>query len=169
MSMSKILLPEYDHEMAVTRRVLERVPEDQLDFKPHPKSMSMRRLANHIAEIAYWGFTVLDDESFDVAPPDGPAYVSPDLGTRQEILEHFDTNVAKTRALLEKLPDEALRPTWSLLRNGQPVIAMPRGTVWRGFIVSHTIHHRAQLGVYLRMSGQPVPSMYGPSADEQGM
>jgi uncharacterized damage-inducible protein DinB len=169
MSMSKALLPEYDHEMAITRRVLERVPEDQLDFKPHPKSMSMRRLANHLAEIAYWGSTVLGGDNFDVAPPDGPAYVSPNLSTRKELLDHFDTNVAKTRALLEKLEDEAWRPTWSLLRNGEPMIAMPRAAMWRGFIMGHTIHHRAQLAVYLRLTDQPVPSIYGPSADEQGM
>jgi uncharacterized damage-inducible protein DinB len=153
--------------MKNTRRVLERVPDDRLSWQPHPKSMSMGRLATHLAELANWGGTILGGDSFDIAPPGGQGYKPRTAESRQEILDLFDANVAATRALLERVEDETLGQPWSLLRGGAPIFTLPKAAVLRSMIFSHVIHHRGQLTVYLRLNDQPVPSIYGPSADEQ--
>ncbi len=169
MPLNQIILPEFDHEMANTRRVLERVPEDRLTFKPHPKSFDLRALATHVAQIPEWGVETLTKESFDVAPPGAPPYQPPQYNTRQEILDHFDAAVKKTRTIIEGISDESLMQSWSLLQGGNVLFTMPRGAVLRSMIMNHLIHHRAQLTVYLRMNDVPVPAIYGPSADEQTM
>lgn len=166
MSLSKSLLPEFDQEMASTRRVLERVPEDQLGWKPHEKSMSLGRLASHVAEMLRWAEVTVREDSFDVAPPEGAGYQAADLGSRQEILDLFDRGVATTRSLLEGAEDATLMQPWSLKKGGEAMFTMPKIAVLRGMVMNHIIHHRGQLSVYLRLTGAPVPAIYGPSADE---
>lgn len=160
--LSKALLPEFDHEMQTTRRTLERVPEDKLAWKPHEKSMSMGQLATHLATINHWAESIMATESFDTstAPP------SPQLKSRSEILSAFDANVASARKAIAAATDGELLKPWSLISAGKTIFSLPRIATLRSFIFSHVIHHRGQLSVYLRLNNVPVPSIYGPSADE---
>ena len=158
------ILAEYDHEMATTRRTLERVPEDKSDWKPHEKSMSMGRLAGHLAELPALGLRSLQSDSFDVRAPGRPAPFV--MTSRAELLGLFDKNVAAARAAIAVASDEDLMKNWSLLADGKPMFSLPRVAVLRTFCISHTVHHRAQLGVYLRLNNVPVPHVYGPSADD---
>lgn len=169
MSISQSLLPELDQETASTRKTLERVPADKLDYKPHEKSMSMGRLAQHIVEMTGWGSTTLTTSSFDIAPPGQPPYQPPPIESVQQLLEDFDKGAASLREALATASDESLMQPWSLLAGGKPLFTMPRIAVVRAMIMNHLIHHRAQLGVYLRLNDIPVPSIYGPSADEGQM
>jgi uncharacterized damage-inducible protein DinB len=162
------LLPEFDHEMANTRKVLERCPEDKYGWKPHPKSFSMGSLATHIANMTGWTVDVIEKDSFDFAPPGAPPYKEEPVTSRQELLAAFDKQAAAARAALATASDEHLAKTWSLLGGGVTVFSMPRMVCIRSFVMNHTIHHRAQLTVYLRLNDVPVPAIYGPSADEQG-
>jgi len=156
------LLPEFDHEMAVTRKLLERVPEDRFDWKPHPKSYSLGQLAQHVATIPMWGGVTLNQSEIDIGGSERP----PQAGTRAAVLAIFDGHVATTRAALAGKSDAELMAPWALKNSGHVVFSMPKAAVWRSFVMSHLIHHRAQLGVYLRMQDVPLPSTYGPSADE---
>jgi uncharacterized damage-inducible protein DinB len=167
MPITQALLPEFDHEMANTRKALERVPEDKFAWKPHEKSMALGRLATHIAELPGWIPQTLESESFDVAPPGAPPFQPKTAGSRAEILEIFDKNVAAARAAIGGASDAQWMVRWTLLRGGQAMFSLPRIAVFRGMMMNHTIHHRAQLGVYLRLNDVPVPALYGPSADEQ--
>lgn len=162
MPIADSLLPEFDHEMTVTRKLLERVPDDRLAWKPHQKSMSLGQLAQHVATIPRWGDVTLSRTEFDLAsePPPAP------LGSRAEMLAVFDRHVAAARAALVGKGDGEMTAAWALKRGGGTIFSMPRTAVWRSFVMSHLIHHRAQLGVYLRMHDVPLPSIYGPSADE---
>ena len=157
------LLPEFDHEMANTRKMLERVPVDKLDWKPDPKSMSLGRLAGHVAEMPGWGAMTMNTDSLDVGLGNFKALVAK---SQEQLVAEFDKNVASARAALEAASDESLMQPWSLLVKGTPMFTMPRIGVIRAMVMNHVIHHRAQLGVYYRLTGVPVPGMYGPSADE---
>jgi len=163
--LNQAILPEFDHEMANTRKSLERVPENKLNFKPHAKSMSLGALATHLATINHWTEAIMGTDSFDVstAPP------TPELKSRAELLAAFDKNTATARNAIAGATDAQLTKPWSLLSKGQTIFTLPRIAVLRSFILNHTIHHRAQLGVYLRLNDIPVPSIYGPSADEGNM
>jgi uncharacterized damage-inducible protein DinB len=165
-SYAETILPEFDREMASTRKVLERVPEDKLDWKPHPKSNTIGWNANHIADLPGWATSILTQPSFDFAPVGGKRWESPKLRTRREILDLFDRNVANVRKLIAQVKDEDMSKMWSLLSGGNPIFTMPRAAVMRGFVLSHIIHHRAILCVYLRINDVPVPGMYGPSGEE---
>ena len=169
MAMKDTLLPEFDHEMATTRRHLERVPQDKLGWKPHEKSGTMGWLAGHIADIPEWAVLGITQDSVDLAP--GGVHVPQPAppASREALLQAFDKNVAAARAAIAGVEDERLGQPWSLLMDGKPILTMPRLGVLRSFVMNHGIHHRAQLGVYLRLNGVPVPSTYGPSADETGM
>jgi uncharacterized damage-inducible protein DinB len=167
MAMNQALLGELDHEMAGTRRTLERVPDEKLNWKPHPKSFSMGDLAAHLAEMPVWASVTLEQDSFDVNPPGGSTYQRPNLKSRKEILDTFDKNLEAARAILARTTDEQLMKPWSLLNAGKATMTLPKIAVFRSFILNHNIHHRAQLGVYLRLNDIPVPSLYGPSADER--
>lgn len=169
MSISASLLPEFDQETAGTRKTLERLPEDKLDWRPHPKSMTMAGLATHIANMMNWGIITLTQDSFDVQPPGSAPYRETPIQSRAELLEKFDANAASFRAALAATSDEAMMTNWSLLAGGNVMFTMPRVAVIRGMIFNHIIHHRAQLCVYYRMNDVPVPSLYGPSADEGAM
>ncbi len=159
------LLPEFDHEMTLTRKVLERVPDDRLDWKPHAKSYAAGQLAQHLATIPLWGTLTLSQSDVDLAgmPPLEP------LKTRKDILALFDGHAASARAALVDKSDAELKAQWALKRDGHVIFSMPKHAVWRSFVISHLIHHRAQLGLYLRLLDVPVPSTYGPSADEGGL
>ena len=167
MKLNETLLPEIDHEMKTTRRVLERVDENQLGWKPHEKSMSLGRLASHLAELPSFAVAIMNGAIFDVAPPGGKSTIKPaNAATRDEILELFDKNVAAARQAIAEADNEALMENWSLLKGGEPVFTLPKIAAVRSMLLSHTIHHRGQLTVYLRQTGSQVPSVYGPSADE---
>lgn len=166
-TISESMLPEFDHEMANTRRMLERVPDMQGAFTPHPKSMTLARLAGHVAQLPMWGITTLGHDEFDLRP-DGPAAFTPyQFTSTAEALKYFDENVRQLRALLVNASDETMARPWSLKNQGQVIFTMPKTAVMRSFVMNHLIHHRGQLGIYLRMNNVPIPGMYGPSADEQ--
>ena len=166
MSYAETLLPEFDQEMASTRKVLERIPDDKLDWKAHPKSHTIGWNANHVADIPNWVVPALTRPSLDLDPVDGPRYEFPALTSRQAILELFDRNVAAARKAIAEVKDEEMGHIWELSRAGQVFFTMPRSAVVRGFVLNHLIHHRAHLCVYLRLNDIPVPGMYGPSGDE---
>lgn len=166
MSYAELILPEFEQEMANTRKVLEQVPDDKLDWKPHPKSNTIGWVANHLAEIVGWVEGTFASPMWDLAPEGGEPYKSPALGSRDEILALFDQGVAKARQAIKAATDEAVREMWSLTEGGKTLMEMPRGVCIRGFVLNHTIHHRAILCVYLRLNDIPVPGMYGPSGDE---
>jgi uncharacterized damage-inducible protein DinB len=169
MSISETLLPEYDQEMANTRKVLACVPDGKWDYKPHEKSMALGRLAGHVAELPSWALHTIRVDRLDLTPVDGPGF-QPFLATSQkELLETFDKNVAEARAAIAGATDEHLAQVWSLIYRGQTVLSMPRAAVLRSSVMNHLIHHRSQLGVYLRMNNVAIPGMYGPSADEGKM
>jgi uncharacterized damage-inducible protein DinB len=163
MSIAQALLPEFDYEMANTRKTLERIPENQLDFKPDPKSMPLGRLAGHITEMVGWGGTTLTTESLNMDPS---TYTPMVATSRAQLLAEFDKNVASTRAALAGASDQSMLAPWTLSMKGDPMFTMPRVGVIRSMIMNHVIHHRAQMTVYLRLTGVPVPALYGPSADE---
>ena len=168
MSISKMILPEFEHEMANTRKTLERVPDDKFSWKPHEKSMTLGGLATHLANIPSWTKNTFEADELDIAPPGSPPYKLEEAKSTADLLEAFDKNVASARAALENATDENWQGKWSLLMTGKPIFTLPRPAVMRGFVMNHLIHHRAQLGVYLRLLDVPVPSIYGPSADEGG-
>ena len=162
MALKDGLLAEYDHEMGTTRKLLERIPDDKLAWKPHEKSMTLGELATHLGNIPTWGATILNESSFDLAgaPSNMMAKTS-----RPEIVAFFDASTKNTRMMMDK-DDAAYMVPWSLKRGGQDMFSMPRIAAFRSFVLSHTIHHRGQLSVYLRINQIPVPAIYGPSADE---
>lgn len=159
----EMLTQEFEHECKITRRLLDRLPEDKFGWKPHEKSMSLARLSCHLTELAGWVGPSLDQDelSFD------PATFKPWLAaTRQEVLDVFDKNVAASLEVLKRQTDAVLGQGWTLKMVDKVMLQMPKGAVMRGFVLSHMIHHRGQLSVYLRLLNVPVPSIYGPSADE---
>ncbi len=168
MSIAKSMLPEFDQEMAGTRKTLERIPDDKLEWKAHPKSNTIGWVAAHLAEIPGWVQGILEQDAWDINPVGGEPYRTPQVASRQQVLEIFDRNVAAARKSLEGATDEALMKPWSLVSGGQALFTMPRIAVLRGFVFNHTIHHRAHLCVYLRLNDIPVPALYGPSGDESG-
>jgi uncharacterized damage-inducible protein DinB len=165
MGLSTALLPEFDHEMDNTRKTLERVPDDKFAWTPHEKSMPMGALAGHLANLPSWGSLTVGSDSFDLAPGGEPVKSAP-LNSSEEVLAAFDENVAATRAAIAGASDEELFKPWSLLSNGSTIMTLPKIAVLRNFVMNHLIHHRAQLGVYLRLNDIAVPAIYGPSADE---
>jgi uncharacterized damage-inducible protein DinB len=162
MAIKDALLADYDHEMGTTRRLLERVPDDKLAWRPHDKSRSMGDLATHVSRIPSWGGIILNGQSFDLsdAPPDEAA-----LASRRAILASFNETSARTRASMDKIDGE-YNALWTLKRGGQQVFSVPRVAAFRSFVLHHIIHHRGQLSVYLRLNDILVPAIYGPSADE---
>jgi uncharacterized damage-inducible protein DinB len=167
MTIAETLLPEFDREMGVTRRLLERLPDGRFDWQPHPRSMSLGRLAEHLAELPGWGTTTIQKDGIDGAVNARPAgYTAP--ATTQAVLAMFDANVVEARKALAGRTDTDLAAMWTLSVAGKQIFSMPKAAVLRGFVLSHLIHHRGQLTVYLRMLDVPLPSVYGPSADEQG-
>jgi uncharacterized damage-inducible protein DinB len=167
MPISALLLPEFDAEIATTRRVLERVPDDRIEWKPHEKAFPMGHLAQLVAMIPGWTTFVVTRSEFDIAPKEGPTAVY-QFQPVSALLALFDKSVADARPLLAGVTDEALQEPWTLKAAGQVVNTMSRYMVLRTLMLNHLVHHRAQLGVYLRLTEQKVPQMYGPTADEKG-
>jgi uncharacterized damage-inducible protein DinB len=169
MAISQALLPEFDAEMANTRKTLERVPADKFGWKPHQKSFTMGALALHLATMAGWAKDTMEKDTFDIAPVGGQPYQPPKAETTAELLALYDKGIASARAALAGASDEHFMKPWSLLSGGKTIMTLPRVAVIRTFVMNHCIHHRAQLGVYLRLNDIAVPSIYGPSADEGQM
>ncbi|HYM13701.1 MAG TPA: DinB family protein [Bryobacterales bacterium] len=166
MKISDALLPEFDQEMAHTRRTLERIPEDKLAWKPHEKSMTLGRLAGHVAELPGFATTAIQTNSLNLSSGEYKPVVAT---SRRQIVEVFDQKVAEARAAIAGASDEHFLQPWSLEYQGKTLFTLPRVGVVRAMTLNHIIHHRAQLGVYLRLNDVPVPAIYGPSADESGM
>jgi uncharacterized damage-inducible protein DinB len=156
-------LPEFDNEMVSTRKLLANLPEDKLDYQPHPKSMKLGRLAGHIAEMAGWIAELPGKDSLDIPPDWKPTTAT----SKEQLLAAFDANVAKGRAALASLSDEELQQPWSLIFGGHKAFTLPKMAVVRNVVLNHIIHHRGQLGVYYRLNDVAVPGMYGPSADDK--
>jgi uncharacterized damage-inducible protein DinB len=163
MPIADMLLPEFDHEMATTRKLLERVPDGHFDWKPHGKSFSLGQLAQHVATLPWWGEVTLQQTEFDVAANPQLAPVA----TCAALLDMFDRHRAATRQALTGKTDAELMAPWALKNGAATVFSMPKVTVWRSFVMNHLVHHRGQLSVYLRLQDVPLPAMYGPTADEQ--
>jgi uncharacterized damage-inducible protein DinB len=168
-TISESLLPEYDHEMKVTRTCIERVPDAKWDWAPHEKSMTLGRLASHLVDSLDWATASLTTTEFDIAPPGAPPFEPAFFKNTKETLAEFDKRAATTRQAIERSTDQDLFQDWSLLKGGQKIFTMPRAAILRSFLMNHNIHHRGQLSVYLRLCNVPVPSIYGPSADEGSM
>ncbi len=166
MSIAQSFLAEFDQEMANTRKMLELVPEENFEFAPHEKSMKLGRLAGHIAEMPNWGVPTVTATELDIHPVDGPAFEAFIPSTREEVLAAFDKNIASAKEAIAGASDEDLMVPWSLLAGGNVLFTMARIAVLKSMILNHIIHHRAQLGVYLRMNDVAIPGMYGPSADD---
>ena len=165
MPIAQALLPEFDHEMKTTRSVLERIPDAKATFRPHPKSTALGQLGAHLANIPVWATMALTRTEFDSAPPGGPPFAPPGFETVADVLQRFDANVAAARAELAAATDAELMAPWSLKRAGATIFTLPRAAVIRSMALSHMIHHRGQLTVYLRLCDVPLPSVYGPTAD----
>ena len=161
MSFSETYVPEFDHEMANTRKLLECVPDGKFGWKPHAKSMSLGRLATHVAELVEWGAHVVNHDKLDLGAGTQP----PEPTTKAGLIEMMDRNVAASRRAIAGATDEHLAQNWALVYGGQTIFAMPRAQVLRTVALNHIIHHRGQLSVYLRLLDVPIPGMYGPSAD----
>jgi len=162
MTISEALLPEFDQEMTSTRKTLERVP-DKPDFAPHPKSMPLGKLAPHVAQLAGFGLSVLDTPQLDFS---AGTYKPLPFESAAQLVRVFDEGAAKVRRALIDTPDEAWKANWKLAFEGHAIFEGPRFLAYREMFLNHLVHHRAQLGVYLRLNGVPVPAIYGPSADE---
>lgn len=164
MSLSELLLPEFDAEMKTTRTMLERVPEDKGDFTPHPKSMPLNKLAPHVAELAGFGLTILTTPELDFSKSSRQPVP---FESANQLVKVLDEGAAKVRAALKNTPDEAWTQNWKLSFQGKPIFDGSRFMAYRQMFINHLVHHRAQLGVYLRLNDKPLPSTYGPSADDR--
>lgn len=166
MSIAQSLLPEFDHEFATLRKTLERVPDGRWAYTPHAKSMDLGRLSGHLAELAGWVNSTIEHAELDFAKMDYKPFIPTSTA---ELVAKLDATVAKARAAIAGASDAALMQPWSLRQGDKVFFTMPKVAVLRSFVMNHMIHHRAQLGVYLRLNDIPVPSTYGPSADEGQM
>lgn len=164
MAIVEAMMREFDREASSTRALLERLPEDGLDWKPHEKSMALDLLASHLGEIPRWGVRTINEEGIDIDPD---SYQPTVKKTRDEILAFFDENLKAFKTAMTATNDGVLMQPWTLKRSGQKVMSMPKVAVLRAWIFNHMIHHRGQLSVYLRLKDVPLPQTYGPSADER--
>jgi uncharacterized damage-inducible protein DinB len=164
MSMKDLFLSEFDEEIKKTRVTLERVPADKKDFVPHAKSMPMGRLAAHVAQLAGFGLTILTTPEHDFSKGSQKP-----LGfeSSAQVVQILDEGAAKVRAALQNTSDDAWKETWKLSFQGQPIFGGSRFLAYREMFLNHLVHHRAQLGVYLRLNDVPVPATFGPSADDR--
>lgn len=165
MTIADILLPEFDREMALTRRLLERVPDGRGDWKPHPRSMALGRLTEHLVDLPTWARETIERDSLDASV--GQPVSDQEALSRGALLARFDQHCAAARAALVGRSNAELMAPWTLRVGGKTLFTMPKATVLRAMVLNHLIHHRGQLTVYLRMHDVALPSMYGPSGDEE--
>jgi uncharacterized damage-inducible protein DinB len=165
MALVDALLPEFDREIATTRRLLDRLPDGRLTWQPHPKSMTLAALSEHLGTLGVWGRLTLQQPAVDLEAMTRPPDYQP-LASKATILVHFDTEMASARAALVGKSDAELMAPWTLRRGTHEFFTMPKASCWRTFVMNHLIHHRGQLSVYLRELDVALPSIYGPSADE---
>jgi uncharacterized damage-inducible protein DinB len=163
MTIAETLLLDYDAEIKNTRRLLERIPEDKPEWRPHPKSMPMGRLAVHVARLPMFGSTILTTDELDMATAKFPSLV---FEGREKLLEQLEETSTTTRKALESSSDEHLLKNWKLRFGDQVFGDGPRVVLYKTMFFNHLIHHRGQLTVYLRLNEVPVPGLYGPSADD---
>jgi uncharacterized damage-inducible protein DinB len=163
MTMSQVLLPEFDQEMKFTRKALERVPDDKFDWKPHARSMTMGRLAAHLAELPAFATSIIKTDGINF---DKGEYKAAVANNREELLALFDKNVAATHEAIAGATDDHLRLPWHLIYKEKKLFDAPRTAALRAMAMNHIVHHRGQLTVYLRLNDIAVPGIYGPSADE---
>jgi uncharacterized damage-inducible protein DinB len=163
MSLREALLADLDHECAVTRRVLARVPEASLAWKPHEKSFTLGGLATHVSQLPHWGRQILDRDSYDLDSATGH---HEGLASLADILAMFDRHVAEVRDGLTSRSDAELQDAWRLKRGNETMLILPRASAVRSYMLHHLIHHRGQLTLYLRLLNVPLPPIYGPTADE---
>jgi uncharacterized damage-inducible protein DinB len=166
MTIGQSMLPEFDQEMQSTRKVLERVPDDKWGWKPHEKSGTVGWLASHIGTVPGWITMTINTDELDYAPVNGPGYEPPKITNRKELLAAFDKESTEARAALADVSDADIIKGWKLLAGGKEIFTLPKIACIRSMCLNHMIHHRAQLTVYFRLMGVPVPGLYGPSADE---
>jgi uncharacterized damage-inducible protein DinB len=164
MTVADMLLPEHDREIGLTRKLLERLPDGQFGWQPHPKSMMLGRLAEHLAEMPMWVVVTMTRPEFELNTPRAEGYQPPT--TCGAVVALFDRNAAEARAAIAGRSDAEMMTGWTLLQDGRALFTMPKAVVLRNFVFNHMVHHRGQLSVYLRMHDVPLPSIYGPSADE---
>ena len=167
MPIAQSMLPEFDHEMATTRTLLELGPDERASWTPHPKSTGLGALAAHIATLPRFAQMTLTATELDFDPPGGRRFTPPVFEGTAKNLQSFDEHVGQARAAIAAASDAELMVPWSLKRRGETQFTMPRVAVLRALMMNHMIHHRGQLSVYLRLRNVPLPSIYGPSADEQ--
>ena len=167
MSLNQALLAEFENEMQTTRRCLANVPTEKLSWKPHEKSMSMGSLASHISDMVGWASEIIANDVMDIAPDGAPPSANEATSTA-DLLNNFDQNLAAGSAAIGAAGDESLLQNWTFKFGGKALMTLPRLAAIRGFVLSHIIHHRGQLSVYLRLNDISVPSIYGPSADDAG-
>jgi uncharacterized damage-inducible protein DinB len=163
MSIGTSLAEELEQEAKATLKILERIPAEKFDWKPHEKSFSMGQLASHVADTVSWSIPTLNQEEMDF-PSDYQPWIAK---STKELVDHFDDSVNQTVEILKNYPDDELMKTWKLTREGETMFSMPRIVIMRSFVINHLVHHRGQLSVYIRLNDIPVPSIYGPSADEE--
>jgi uncharacterized damage-inducible protein DinB len=170
MTIAELLLPEFDSEMDITRRVLERVPDDgdKGSWKPHEKSFPLAHLAQLVARLPGWVPMVTQQTELDIAPPGGSKYPGYSIEKTAALLAEFEKNAKAGREAIAATTDEAFQVPWSFKAGGHTVFTQPRYLALRGSVLNHLVHHRAQLGIYLRLLDEKVPSMYGPTADTKG-
>jgi uncharacterized damage-inducible protein DinB len=161
MSIAQTLLAELEQESQTTRRVLERVPQPHLSWKPHPKSLSLGQLALHVATVPGNVAEVLVPDSMEA-----PQFIHPEAASAAELVPALEASVARARQHLGGLSDAAMAATWRVMKGDRELMAMPRAAFARAIMLNHWYHHRGQLLVYLRLLDVPVPSVYGPTADE---
>jgi uncharacterized damage-inducible protein DinB len=166
MSMSDGLLSQFGYEIGATRALFSRIPDAITGWKPHPKSSTVGDLALHIASIVGWAAPTMTKPELDFAPPGGPAWTPPVFTSMAATIALLDKHEKEARAAMTGVPDSAMMDPWSLKVGGKVLFTQPRIAVMRGFVISHLIHHRGQLTVYLRMKDIPLPPIYGPTADE---
>lgn len=160
MELQQILIPEFQYEVILTEKFIKRIPQDKMDWRPHTRSMSVRELANHLVEIPQWVLAIMEKEEFDLA-----GYKAPDHKNIEDMVILLRNGASSAEEALRK-PDEAYQEIWKLRKGEHTLMEMPRMNVLRTLALNQLPHHRAQLGVYFRLLDIPVPSTYGPSADE---
>ena len=163
LSLMQLATGDLEQELATTRRMLERLPDEHLAWKPHEKSMSLGALAAHLTNLLFWQTMTLEHDAFDVAAPQ-PSRDAPE--SREALLREFDEKAAVLREALAQTDEAALARPWSLKRGDHVLFTQPKAAILRTFGISHMVHHRGQLSVYLRLLDVPVPPSYGPTADE---